>query len=308
MTLSNLQDLQDLITPSDDLISVRALLQDDVNADQDDRVGGARGPDTVTGLSTYHISPQGLSDTPGSIAIWYEGSKVKVTKNKSMIAQKKGGHQLERGTIKQFSFASRRRLMRKLAETKKGQRPLFITLTYPGEYSTNPDVWKRDFDTIWKRIERRFPHACGIWKLEAQRRGAPHYHLLVWNIDYKKVVLWIKTAWYEVVRSGDERHLRAGTRVEIIRSWNGVMSYASKYMGKIEELPGWESPGRFWGIRNKEFIPTSDIIICPLTYKQACQLMRYLRRFCHIKGRSYPSLTGLVDGKTWLDRIDELVT
>lgn len=291
---------------------LRALLRSERPGSDQAPCGGSevkiRTAGGASGLSSVHISPRPSENPAGCVAIWHEGSKIKVMKPLRDRTRLRQGEPIPRGKIKQFSWDSRRRLMRKLAETVRGRHPLFITLTYPGTFPTDPEKWKRDFDTIWKRLERRFPQACGIWKLEAQRRGAPHFHLLVWNIDYKKTVFWIKQAWYEVVGSCDERHLRAGTRVEAIRSWNGVMMYAAKYMGKIETCQGWESPGRFWGVRNKEFIPMSDIKVIPITYKQACELMRYLRRYCHIKGRDYQSLTGLVDGRVWAHRIDQLIT
>jgi hypothetical protein len=92
-----------------------------------------------------------------------------------------------------------------------------------------------------------------VWKLEPQRRGAPHFHLLLFGLEEGLSKDWLSRSWYEVVGSGDERHLRAGTRVEGIRSWRGVMSYAAKYLGKLESLPkDWlGGVGRWWGVHNR---------------------------------------------------------
>ena len=75
---------------------------------------------------------------------------------------------------------------------------------------------------------------------------------MVWGIDYLNLLFWVPSAWYKSVRSGDIKHLRAGTRVERVRSWRGVMAYASKYMGKIEALPdSWASLGDFGALGEK---------------------------------------------------------
>lgn len=164
-----------------------------------------------------------------------------------------------RGKVRGFSHASRRRLMRKIASIDRetvGTPPIFVTLTYPGEWPKDPKRWKRDFDVWAKRLLRRHPQCCAIWKLEPQERGAPHFHLLVFGVPHLDKA-WLSSSWYEVVGSGDVRHLRAGTRVESIRSWRGVMSYASKYTAKVvDEMPeGWQEVGRMWGIIGRKNLP-----------------------------------------------------
>jgi hypothetical protein len=83
--------------------------------------------------------------------------------------------------------------------------------------------------------------------LEFQSRGAPHYHLLASNQVPKEE---IAERWYRIVGSGDEKHLRAGTRVESIRSKGHLYGYVSTYIRKSgqKQLPvGYEEVGRFWG-------------------------------------------------------------
>ena len=153
--------------------------------------------------------------------------------------------------------------MRKLASIDReavGCLPTFGTLTYPGEWPSDPKRWKRDLDAFGKRLRRRHPEASVIWKLEPQKRGAPHFHLLIFNVP-RLDKTWLSAAWYAVVASNDVRHLRAGTRIESIRSWRGVMSYASKYTAKvIDELPeGWEAVGRMWGVIGRDNLPISVV-------------------------------------------------
>lgn len=156
---------------------------------------------------------------------------------------------------------------------KDAPLPLFLTLTYPGCFPHDSKTWKRDLDVFWKRVTRVYPGASAEWKLEPQKRGAPHYHLLVYGIPYgRKVIEFLSVIWYEVVGSGDKRHLWAGTRLEWIRSRRGIKSYAGKrYMGKelssdhlqrlSESVRGWAKPGRFWGVLGRVNLPVGDRVV-----------------------------------------------
>lgn len=193
----------------------------------------------------------------------------------------KGG---SRGRVTMFSEDSRRRLLRRCNQVNRSnispERVWFITLTYPASWPGDPHQWKRDLQDWQKRLYRRWGIMSAIWKLEPQKRGAPHFHLLLfvpaafacglefvkWYRDRKgrKRALWrggkllefrswLAQSWFEVVGSGDPKHLEAGTQCDPLFSWRGVIRYASVYLGKAtcfadpetgEVLP----VGRFWGI------------------------------------------------------------
>lgn len=269
------------------------------------------------GLSPAHIRPQALKCVPhfentpmarsGHATFYDGGTLVEVGKGRILLGQRGGGL---RGAIKNYSRASRRRLMRTMGKIDTRQIPVFVTLTYPAEYPQASITWKNHLNAFDRRLRRRFPRAAFGWKLEPQRRGAPHFHLLVWNVDYCLLKLWAGRAWYEVVKSGDAKHLRAGVRVEQIRSWRGVKSYAAKYLGKVQELPeGWEAPGRIWGFRHSEDIPWAAAVRLHVTDRQAARLMRCLRRYAHLRMRaSTPSMACFVgDASFWLERADGLL-
>ena len=194
--------------------------------------------------------------------------------------------------------------MRFIAMTRRDAIPVFVTLTYPAEFPLLWDVYKRHLDTFSKRFRRKFPAGSFVWRLEFQKRGAPHYHLLVWNVGYHDLLTWVHMAWFNVVDSGDINHLLAGTRVEEIRSWRGVSSYASKYLSKVfaDEHTG---VGRWWGYCNLAAIPMAECVTFPLSKKQAFTALRYFRRFSSVKGRDYKSLTVFLDGSTWLDKLPD---
>ena len=198
-----------------------------------------------------------------------------------------------RGTVREFSRRSRTRLQQTLCAVPiahVGRGLLFITLTYPRAFPGAWPTWKRQLDTMLKRFRRRFPGFGCVWKLEPQRRGAPHFHLLAVGVPFIAKD-WLSRAWYDVVGSGDMRHLAAGTQVQLARSHRGVVSYASKYTAKRQELPpDWqEGVGRFWGVSHREALgivwrwaPLSES-----QYWAACRIVRRLiaaRRLAAARG------------------------
>lgn len=253
------------------------------------------GTDFTRGLSTAHISRK----VSGKVDFYVGGSLIKVVKPRISVKQAGGGI---RGRVSGFSKNSRRRLMRTLGQVDKEEMPVFVTLTYPGEWDPNYKTWKRDLDRFLKRLVYKFEGVSGVWKLEPQKRGAPHYHLIIWGANYGRLLRFVADAWYQVVGSGDNRHLLAGTRVEMVRSWKGVMSYSAKYLGKVVEMPdGWENVGRYWGVFSRAAIPWAVLVSTESSYKKACELMRWLRRYAHIKARDYKSLSVFVnDPSVWM--------
>ena len=123
-----------------------------------------------------------------------------------------------RGRITQFTAGSRRRMFRLFQGLDRRQlAPLkvFITLTYPKEWSRDGRIWKAHYKAFRQRLQRHMGANLqgGVYKLEPQQRGAPHFHILAFanSIIDKK---WVAQTWYQVVNSQDINHLYAGTRVE----------------------------------------------------------------------------------------------
>lgn len=165
-----------------------------------------------------------------------------------------------RGEVGGLSRKSRMRLMKLCAAIPWAlfETRFFTTLTYPDEFPTDGRAVKRHLVAFRKRFERRWGKQAAVWKLEFQRRGAPHFHLLLSvpaGVDLREFRSWLSSSWYEVVSSGDLRHLLAGTQVQIADTdcgryfAYGVKSSGSKeYQNQVPE--GFESVGRFWGAWN----------------------------------------------------------
>jgi hypothetical protein len=164
-----------------------------------------------------------------------------------------------------FSSRARARMMYRISTldwTELPGIPEMVTLTYPAEFPTDGPTIKRHLDAFYKRWERRFGAAPkGIWKLEFQRRGAPHFHLYVGrpHMPWRKFLDWARTAWFEVVGSGDAKHLDQGVRLDrqfaaATRSVRKLAGYFAKHNAKHstkhyqnERPAGFEQVGRWWG-------------------------------------------------------------
>ena len=264
---------------------------------------GAHRSAPSSALSTAHISPQCEYVTGASY--------LKVNRGGYPLAQIGGG---KRGRIKGFSRQSRRRLMITISKVQRSaELPLFVTLTYPNEFPEMKQA-KRDLDNFFKRFERSFPNAGVMWKLEPQERGAPHFHLLVWGCDWQMLFPWTVREWFEVAGRGDEKHWKfhAGEYgnkkcVERVRSFKGVWSYASKYLGKTFEVAGWSDKwtGRYWGVVHPDGIPFGQAVVLLMEYRHAIRAMRYQRRFAHIRPRGKNrSLTIFCDAEQWIQKLN----
>lgn len=157
--------------------------------------------------------------------------------------------------------------------------PLLLTLTYPGEWSIDPEKWKRDLDAFGKAVRRCYPGASFIWKLEPQTRGAPHYHCLLYGVDFMHMD-WLAQTWYRIVGGTQEAHLKAGTRVERARESHAAAAYAAKsYLVKAAKLPpGWENVGRWWGVIGRADLPVSHVATAVILRPELVKLRRLARR------------------------------
>ena len=187
--------------------------------------------------------------------------------------------------ITEWSRKSRSSMCRTFAEldysplVESGRVPAMVTLTYPGDWEVvAPDgaSVKRHMVLWRKRFQREYGEpASYIWKLEFQRRGAPHIHL--WMAppispgrSGRAFAQWLSETWAQVVDHPDAeqkaRHRLAGTAIDVR---NGLKAcdpkrlaiYFTKhsspnldgdkeYQHIVPELwrgPG-RGPGRFWGV------------------------------------------------------------
>lgn len=234
-------------------------------------------------LSSRQIRPQVVEGAP-SFTYSQGGRFVKV-----YVPGAKGKGGGARRAISQFSAKSRHALLTWVNSIDQGLVPAgrvrLVTLTYPASFPAARSS-KQHLKRLLQRFRRCWGPCAAFWKLEPQVRGAPHYHLLVFMESQDTLpaeVTWWATNWAEIVDSGERNHLRwhlgqlgNGNEpcVQEIRSWNGVTSYAAKYLGKAFVAgEDWHLPGRFWGIHCREKLPIT-LHSRELTLKQAAVLRR----------------------------------
>lgn len=200
------------------------------------------------------------------------------------------------GEIRGWSRKSRANMLARLATLDykplmgRIEQPAMVTLTYPRQWEKlAPDgkTVKKHLIAFFKRYERAWGEPwCGVWKLEFQRRGAPHFHLLQIvphgtagdkrnkssrgrrllgeGLPFRS---WLSLIWADIVGStGDDRknHELSGTAVDFAegakaRNPKAAAAYFSKhgayaskeYQNEVPELwiKNGSSVGRFWGYR-----------------------------------------------------------
>lgn len=232
-------------------------------------------------------------------------------------------------TVTEWSRKSRARMTRRLAELdygpllRMGLRLPMTTLTYPGDWEAvapTGKAVKRHLDQFRKRFERAWGMPfVGIWKLEFQRRGAPHLHL--WGPEpegtagelrrltaarYRPAVGdglpyrdWLSEVWADIVDHPDpeqrRRHRLAGTAVDFregerMRDPRRLAVYftkhgsfsAKEYQHQVPEP--WQAegagPGRFWGYWGLD-PATAGVELHP---EAAVWAGRILRRYARAQG------------------------
>lgn len=168
-----------------------------------------------------------------------------------------------RGNVTRFSDASRKRLMRLTARLEK-QSACFLTLTYPRRFPP-PMIAKEHRRAFLMRLYRRYPKCSALWRIEPQKRGAPHFHLILFNFPYTP---WedIQRWWTEICDYYVDDH-DAGINIKWLWNPRQVMAYVSKYIAKLPYQDPWDPAsgvlgnstylhvGRWWGVHNRACLP-----------------------------------------------------
>jgi hypothetical protein len=163
-----------------------------------------------------------------------------------------------------------------------------ITLTYPAEYPEGTEVCKGHLKALRKRLTRKYGEFSAYWRLGIQRRGAWHFHLLLFVPSSFASVVELRhftaSSWYEICGEVSEGHLLAGTYVEEIRKWSRATSYMEKYVAKPEQFPEGLETGRVWGIRNEEMLPVTWETV-RVSREDAYRIRRVYRRLAMMRGK-----------------------
>lgn len=196
--------------------------------------------------------------------------RVKATLDDEEI--RRGGG--SRGNVTEFSSQSRVRLFRLIARLRtpehKGYRSKVSFVTLTTREVLHPRVFKLFLFRLFRRMRRKFPGTAIIWRLEYQKRGAPHAHCILYNAPYidKKA---LQEVWGAIV--GEPEPF---TRIEMVRAYKSLCAYVGKYVAKMSGDSGFnsvtysdrvenlsadelKSAGRVWGVYNRSALPFDEL-------------------------------------------------
>jgi hypothetical protein len=225
-----------------------------------------------------------------------------------------------RGTVTKWSRKSRLEMIRKIARvdwtlfeelcSRPGWAAGMVTLTAPRDWvSVFPDgaTAKAALRAFRAAYEREWGPAIGPWKLEFQRRGAPHFHLFLPCQRTPAFRAWVSVTWARIVdadqttvvddqgRTEYDLHLLAGTGVDfalgsLCTDPKRLAVYFSKHSAAgtggskeyqhlvpVEWLSPGKGPGRFWGVWGAP----EALVEVEVEPETLVELSRTLRRWGH---------------------------
>lgn len=189
----------------------------------------------------------------------------------------------KRGKCQGMSPSSRRRLVRFLGAYSVVDRDMYgMTLTVPD----CADV------VLWRERWTRFALECGrndlpfVWRVELQKRGVPHVHLIFWGSDF--AAQFLRSLWFFVW--GLENHpaaLEYGVDIRRIQD-DGWALYLIYHQFKHDKHQvGWQ--GRHWGIVCKRLFSPIPTIRYDLTIKEYGRFRAIYWWFARRRGRKHLS-------------------
>lgn len=184
-----------------------------------------------------------------------------------------------RSQITSFSARSRRRLVRTLAAVRwhqPGRQCFFVTLTF----HEVPERWHADWLAFLACARRA--RASWIWRLEEQRRGAPHWHLILWTT--RETLAKLRDDWHRIAGHGSYRHKRYGWHQTELTSYRKASSYLSKYVAKVTAESGALATRRRWGV--SRCLPVAIDDARTLTRAEYARFARVARRLVRSYNRS----------------------
>lgn len=232
----------------------------------------ANGRRSPLSLSTSHIS------APLRLRVAHGGSLAELKGTGFSPLPDDSGR---RGVCLDFTSASRRRLLRWHAGLDRRAiqwKPVFITLTYPGDFEDSPTRWKKDLDTFCQSLTTCFPDAFLLWRMEYQSRGAPHFHLMVYNVQWLVLEDW-RAEWQGIVGNWPAGATTQGFDIRRCKHWGQSEKYLAKYLAKKGEGPTLANrrpAGRHWGVRGRRNVPTEieEVELCPNAFQAIRRVTR----------------------------------
>ena len=178
-----------------------------------------------------------------------------VFKKRNRYASRFPPERKKRGAIKHFSKRARFRLFEFLAKIDNNLKiqPLFVSLTYHHGHQNSNLKTKNQLHNFLVQLRNFDPDVQFIWRFEYQKRGAPHYHLIIFpgpTEHYQNETSYsitISKIWHFVADPTSRKHVEYGCKVVTIHSYREACCYLSKYIAKENIELADHNEGKFYG-------------------------------------------------------------
>lgn len=214
---------------------------------------------------------QQVTDPYFRVKIYPAGLKVERTGKYSPNPPEDSG----RGDILAFSHAAARRL-REWFMTKHVPNWNLFAVTLTTHHIFSPNEWRSACKRFRQSLIRE--NFAGVWRVELQRRQAPHLHVAFW-LPPSATVEAVSALWLRA--TGEEGDPSAIAHAVMSKKIEADESGWAVYMGlhggkhKREQL-GWL--GKQWGIWNRERFTDRTPEVFEMAPREHSAFLRFLRR------------------------------
>lgn len=203
------------------------------------------------------------------------------------VQERDGGHtrgtKAKRGQVRGLSSPSRYRLIKFLAKLNRPDAPVFLTLTYR-DFVEDFQAWKEHLHAFKCALRYHYPSLAGVWRLEFQERGAPHFHILLWLgdcADLENLHALCVNLWLRIINQDTPSNRAHGVQLELVNDYRKTAFYISLYQAKDNQDRTDICTGREWGAWNRQALNLSPVAEYTLSSTGARLLRRVLRRAYH---------------------------
>lgn len=201
----------------------------------------------TTNLATQHNSPLPLTVN------WYYNC-VQVIESTTPNLPRTPPTRTE-NDIKGFSRNSRKNMINKLAKLNLSaySQVFMATFTYHNDYPTTRESQKKDIDLLQKKLLAKGKNVDYFWRIELQKRGAPHFHYLLcfkqpqYRYTEGEMLAYLIHLWRSVLKSWDKSMQLYAVHCKDLKNVRSSLAYMSKYIAKEDELREAGVFGRRWG-------------------------------------------------------------
>jgi hypothetical protein len=160
-----------------------------------------------------------------------------------------------RSKITSFSDKSQLRIKKLFARVRMStySHVLFVTLTWHYGHESIEGSYYDILNVFLQRLRDNFSTIDYIWRLEFQKRGAPHFHIVLLfrsklsRHQYSVFKKWIMKSWHEIADPKSRKHEEYGCMIAIANDYKQAFFYLSKYCCKESAAAEKSYSGRRWG-------------------------------------------------------------